>query len=86
MLRRGRMSPDNVHRIARKFSGEFSNDEVFAWLNRAFEDNAALQPLGINVSNNLEQRGIRGEHRGVRIAMDPDLYPDNQVVVIFRAG
>jgi len=63
--------------------GDLSNDEVLTLIEGALRENKEFKPRGIRVSNSLHQRGISGEYNGVPIAMDPRLYPEDQVEVVF---
>lgn len=64
--------------------GELTNEDVFRRIDAVLEDRADRKPLGIRVSNSLHIRGIQGEYRGIPIAMDPRLYPKDQVEVVFQ--
>jgi hypothetical protein len=71
--------------LARTFQGEFSAEDVYAWLDATIEANKDREVIGIRVSNNLHKNvGIAGEYKGIKIAMDPELYPDDKVQVIYR--
>lgn len=63
--------------------GDRSNDEVLALIDGALKKFAELKAKGIRVSNNLHQRGIAGEYKGIPIAMDPKLYPEEHVEIVF---
>ncbi|WP_430245000.1 hypothetical protein [Neorhizobium sp. DAR64861/K0K2] len=69
--------------IIRSFGGDFSNEEVFDWLDRVIEDNGHLAARRIRVSNSLYTRGIAGEYKDIPIAMNPDWYPEDKVEVLF---
>lgn len=69
--------------VTRTLRGELSDEEVFATIDEALKEHMNLKPRGIRVSNSLHQRGIAREYRGIPIAMDPDLYPDDQVQIVF---
>ncbi|WP_414815951.1 hypothetical protein [Rhizobium sp. IY2] len=71
--------------VIRAFVGDFSNEEVLAWIDEVLLANENLKPKGIRVSNSLHTRGIEGTFREVPIAMSPGLYPDDQVEVVFEA-
>lgn len=70
--------------LERTFRGKFSADDVLRWIDDTLNANAKLKPRGIRVSNNLHNNvGINGEYRGLKIAMDPNLYPDDVVQIQF---
>lgn len=68
----------------RTFPGEFTVADVFDWLATMIENHPDRTPKGIAVSNRLHQMGIAGDFNGVPIAMDPALYPDDQVRIVFE--
>jgi hypothetical protein len=65
------------------FRGEFTNDEVLERLDEIFRRYENLTPRGIRVSNSMYQRGIAGNFRGIPIAMDQKLYPEDQIEIVF---
>ncbi|TPK16677.1 hypothetical protein FJ872_17910 [Mesorhizobium sp. B2-5-9] len=69
--------------IERMFHGEFSKDEVLAWIDEVFDANPKLMPKGINVSNRIHEMGIGDNYRDVKIAADPQLWPDDTVRIVF---
>ncbi|AEH89275.1 MULTISPECIES: hypothetical protein [Mesorhizobium] len=77
------MSDQTQTYVECEVGNDLSNDEVFAWVDQALEQNKNMAAIGINVSNSLHQRGLTGEHRGVKIAMDPSLYPRDVVRIQF---
>ncbi|MER9107780.1 hypothetical protein [Mesorhizobium sp. M0243] len=76
---------DQTPGLRKSFVGDESTDEVFGWLDQALDDNAQRLPIGIRMSNSLfKMAGKPDEYRGVKIAMDPDLYPDATVSIVFE--
>ncbi|MGX7873215.1 hypothetical protein ACVDG5_010850 [Mesorhizobium sp. ORM6] len=69
--------------IERMFHGEFSKDEVLAWIDEVLDANLKLTPKGINVSNRIQAMGIGDEYRDVKIVADPQLWPDDTVRIVF---
>ena len=68
----------------RAFSGEFSKDEVAEWIDGVLDANKGFVARGINMSNSLYLKfGKPNDYKGVRVAMDADLYPDDVVRIVF---
>jgi hypothetical protein len=63
--------------------GDLTVVEVLGVLDELLLKHSDLTPRGIRVSNGLHQRGVAGKFRDVPIAMDPALYPEDQVEVEF---
>lgn len=70
--------------VQHTFHGEFSKDEVLDWLGATLAANKKLKPVGIAVSNSIAQKGVSGKFEGIKIAMDPSLYPEDKVTFTFK--
>jgi hypothetical protein len=56
-----------------------------AWLDQALDDNRQRLPIGIRVSNGVYDKiGRMDAYRDVKIAMDPDRYPEDTVEIVFE--
>jgi hypothetical protein len=70
--------------IERRFGSDCTLQEVFDWVDQALEANQDLKPRGIRVSNRIYQMGVPDTHAGLKIAMDPKLYPDDEAAIAFE--
>lgn len=61
------------------------DEEILNLIEFSFQKYPERKPIGIRVSNALHQRGIAGTFNDVPIAMDPKLYPDEQVEIVFES-
>ena len=69
--------------IERKFGSDCSLQEVLDWVDQVIAANKNLKPRGIRVSNHIYRMGAPDTHAGLKIAMDPDLYPEDAAAVAF---
>lgn len=77
--------PDHGSAVRRRLYGEFSEVELTNWIDEVLEANAEKTAIGIAVSNNVFSKlGQPDNYNGIRVAADPDLYPDDTIEVRFE--
>lgn len=64
--------------------GERTKEEAIRDIDAILERNADFVPRQINVSVSLFQKGVAGRHRGIPIAEDKRLYPEETIIVFFE--